>query len=157
MEQTLKKVMDSLGPETIEKFKKIATDKKDEILKEMKKQGINPKDIAKQTRKLASLTKSKTKKAVLVTATRQVKTKEVPVDLTESSAKTVLNLTEVVGVSCSRLSSEKTIKIWYDPNNGGKNKRATKIVGFDVGGSLLITDEEGDLTEEDFLELEKLL
>lgn len=163
----------NLTPEALDDLKKTFLGKgdqfakkiKDEISKEMKRKGVNQKEIKEKftevKKELAALSKVETKKAILITSSRQMKTKNVPKDFSEDSAKSILNCTTVVGMSCTRLSvgnlSGKTIKVWYDPNVLSKNKRATKIVGFLVGGSLLITCDEEDLTEEDLLPIEQSL
>ena len=164
MEQ-ISKIMESIPPETLENLKKTALGKKDQILREMKKKGIDPKELRdtfeKEKKRLAAVARTNSKKAVLITQGRQLKTKSVPKDFTPENANSVLNAVSCAGMSCSRLCigslSDKTIKIWYDPNVANKNKRATNLVGFEVGGSLLIVSEDGDITEEEILEVEKLL
>lgn len=154
-----------LSPDALGKLKKVVFDKKDQIMKEMKRKGIKPKEIKEKfiegKKKLLALTKPQTKKAVIITPSRQMKTKNVPVNFTVESANSSLNAISAVGMTCSQLCignlSEKTIKIWYDPTISNKNKRATKIAGFEIGGSLLITCDEGDLTEEDLSTVEQLL
>lgn len=169
----ISEALKNLTPESLDNLKKTFAGKgdqfakkiKDQIAKEMKRTGAKPKEIKEKftevKKELAALSKTPTKKAVLITASRQLKTKNVPQDFSENSAKSILNCTSAVGMSCTRLSvgslSEKTIKIWYDSSILSKNKRATNIAGFTIGGSLLITCDEGGLTEEDLLAVEQLL
>lgn len=147
--------------ENIEGLKKLAMGNKDEILKQLKKKGIDPKKLQEtfleEKKKLLKATRANNKTVVLVTPGRQLKQKSVSPQVTQEVATSLLNAKECVGVSCSRLSvgdlSEKTIKIWYDPTVASKNKLASQLVGFDVGGSLLIVCEEGDLKESDIQKL----
>jgi hypothetical protein len=51
----------------------------------------------------------------------------------------------------------KTIKLWYDASHTGKNRRATKLMGFPIAGDVLVVLEDGNLSEADFLAAEKLI
>ena len=100
------------------------------------------------------------RKAILINASRKLKIKEVGF-----SPKRFFTCPDVVELICSRLSRDgRQIKIYYDPNHGGHNRRASHLAGFRVGGNLLIVDATKtddkmitDLPEKYILDLEKEL
>ena len=150
--------MNHFTPDMMEQARKLAMGGQgDKIMKEMKKRGINPKamkaQVSKQKKVLRALkTPTITKQVVLITTSRQARSRRLPLDNILPSVSNILKCSEPVELSCSRLAqgplAGKTIKVWYNPENIGKNRRATKLVGFPVGGEIIIVMEEGDLTEE---------
>jgi len=169
-EEMEKKMMESINnmtPDTMEKAKRMAMSGQGaQILKQMKKKGIDPRQMKDQfiAQKKAHDEANKIqnpKKILLITVSRQLKTKIISADTIESSAKDLLKTEDAIQLSCSRLAigklTNKTLNIWYDPKYIGKNKRASKILNLPIGGNLLIIMDEGDLTEQDFLSVETLL
>lgn len=162
--------MSRMTPDMMEKARKMAMGGQGEhIMKEMQKRGMDPHamraQVLEQQRMLRGLTKSSTatKQAILITKSRQIKTRQIALDSgsIQMSAAAILKAASPVDLSCSRLArgplAGKTIKAWYDPEQGGVNRRAKKIVGFPVGGEILIVMEEGSISEKDFLTVEKQL
>ena len=140
------------------------------IMQNMQKRGIDPRamraEFLKQQNALKGIQKheeGETQKAILITASRQLRCREIPTD--KSKHKTViagaLHCENPVELSCSRLAvgplEGLEIRIWYDDNANGKNKRASKLVGFDVANEILVMVNDHDLSEEDFLTVEKML
>jgi hypothetical protein len=165
--QMLDASQDMMTPELIEKARKLANGGQGgQILKEMQKRGVDTDTIrdqmADQQKLMREMIANKPhKEVILITASRQLRSKRILSDSIEASAKRFLKAETAVELPCSRLAtgtlSGKTITVWYDPLQTGKNKRASKIVGFPVGGDILIVMSDGDLNEEQFLEAEKML
>lgn len=160
--------LSKITPDMMEKARKLAMGSQGEnVRKEMQKRGVNPHELKAQflqqqrLMRQASKSNSKEKKVVFVTKSRTVKTRTIPEDSIESYISKILKVSTPIQLSCSRLAlgplAGKTIKVWYDPEAKGKNRRSTKILGFPVGSELVIVMEEGDLTEKDFLTVEAQL
>jgi hypothetical protein len=166
--QLMAESMGSLPPEMMEQAKKLSQGgQADRILREMQKRGMNPHqmkaEMEQQQKTMKALNPKKmgpTKKALIVTLNRQVKSRAIPPDCGESAVAPILHCQHPVEISCSRLAlgpwADKTIKVWYDGDLKGKNKRASKIVGFPVAGDIIIHAED-DLLESDLIEVEKQL
>lgn len=172
--QLIEASKNSLSPDLLEKAKKIANSAQGaQVLNEMNKKGINQKDLRTQVKnrqknqdalaKLLNLPSPdiQSRRGFLVTSSRQIKTKEISVNVPTYSAKNILRCSEPVETNCSRLAlgplKTKTIKIWYDPTQTRKNKRATLLAGFQISGDMLIFCPDADLTEQDIIAVEKLL
>lgn len=161
--------MNNMSPDMIEQAKKLAQSGQSErIIKEMQKRGMNPHTMKAEMeaqRKVARNLQTKAlgvmKKAIIITLNRQLKSRGIPAGSDETVVRSIIHSQTPVEISCSRLAlgplAGKTIKVWYDATLKGKNKRATKIVGFPVAGDIIIHCEDEDLTEEDFLAVEELL
>lgn len=168
MAKIMQESMGQVTPGMMEQARKLATGNQgQQIIREMQRRGFNPDamrtQILEQQKavRLANMQIGNTKRAILITATRKLKIHNVPIDLSSTSVVNIIKSSEPVEISCSRLATGglagKTIKVWYDPTIGGKNKRLSKIIGFPASGNGLIVMEEGDLEEKDFLTAEKLL
>lgn len=170
-EQTTQLMAESVGkltPEMMEQAKKLSQGgQADRIIKEMQKRGLNPHQMKaeiEQQRKTMKVLNPKnsgpTKKALIITLNRQVKSRAVPTDCGEAVAAPILHCQHPVEIPCSRLAlgpwADKSIRVWYDADLKGKNKRASRIVGFPVAGDIIIHAED-DLSEADFNEIEKQL
>ena len=156
-----------MTPEILEQARKFANGGQGtQILKEMQRRGVDTNGIRDQVmdqqklmREMLATKPNKT--VILITSSRKLKVKTVMLDSIELNAKHLVKSEHAIELPCSRLATGsltgKTIKIWYNPAQGSKNKRASKIAGFPVGGDLLIIMDGANLTEQDFLEAEKLL
>lgn len=162
----IKETAGNMSPEMVEKARKLAMNGQgDQIMREMQKRGINARDMKEQIKEQQRLTRASipkdTIKAVLITTSRQLKSRDVSQVSIRAAAIKILRTDDPVELSCSRLAHGslvgKTLKAWYDPNVKGTNKRASKIIGFQMAGELLVVMEEGDLSEKDFLISEKNL
>lgn len=160
--------MSKMTPEMMEQARKFAMGGQGEqMMKEMQKRGIDPHkmraQVLEQQRALKGLSKKTgtTKKVVFITAGRKMKIRDIQPESIKLSAGVILQTTTALEISCSRLAqgplAGKTIKVWYDPMSKTKNRRASKIVGFPIGGDILIVMDEDDLTEKDFIAAEKCL
>lgn len=160
--------MGQMTPDMMEQARKMAMgDQGQQVLQEMRRRGIDPNAIRaqlmEQQRAIRGMSANtdNTKRAVLITASRQLKMRNVPLGSVQASAAAIIKSGEPVELSCSRLAmgplSGKTIKVWCDPSRKGKNKRLSKIVGFPIAGEGLVVMEEGDLTEKDFIAAERLV
>lgn len=161
--------MNTITPEMMSQARNLASGAQgNQIMREMQRRGMNPRamksQLADQQRAMRVSNKNaSTQRAILITASRKLKPRDISLISIQSSVPHIINSSSgtAVEISCSRLAlgplSGKTIKAWYDSHRPGKNKRASKIVGFAISGELLIIMEEGDLTEADFLAAEKLL
>jgi len=162
----------NMTPEMNAKMSKLATSgNATQMLKHMQQKGMDPlamrKQIKKQEQEQKDLRKAnpqahvETKKAILITTNRQTKIRDIPVALVKETAQKIIKSPDTISMSCSRLAlgplENKEIRAWYDPKHQGKNKRTSKLVGFPIGGELLLICEDGDLTEEDFITAEKLV
>lgn len=166
-------IQNNMDPELKAKAERLARGGQGKQLQQLlQKNGVNMKQIRSQAlanqraqRGLGST--NPTQSALLITKSRQLKTRQVPKGDGASStadlaacAKTILNCTDPVEISCSRLAVGpwvgKKIKIWYNDAYLGKNRRTSKIVGYPIGSEILIIGDDA-LTEADFLEVEKLL
>lgn len=157
-----------INPEMMEQARKMAMGGQgNQILKEMQKRGMDPyamkSKLKEHQRAIKGLgtKKGPTKKAVIVTMSRKIKSRDLVIDSIEACANSILHSTAAVELVCSRLAQgplkNKSIRVWYDPRAQGKNRRASKIIGFNVGGDILVAIEDGDLTEKDFCNAEKCI
>lgn len=139
-----------------------------QIKEEMVRKGVDNKEMKSQMELQKKLyveannkAKGESKKAIIITSSKMVKSKDVHVKILKSEATKIIGSDNVIEMSCSRLAigplQDKTIKVWYDSNRKGNNNRASKIVNFKIAGELLIIMEEGDLVEADFKAAEKML
>lgn len=173
--------MSQMTPEMMEQARKLAMGGQgDQIMREMQKRGMDPRAMRSQlleqqrairgmgsskaadaTKQSSALSGQRTKQIILINKSRQIKVRKVPSNSVGLSAASILKTDNPVELSCSRMAqgplSGKTIKAWYNPEDRGKNRRATKVVGFPVGGEVIVVMEEGDLTEKDFSAAEKHL
>lgn len=161
--------VNNMSPDMIEQARKLAqSGQSDRIMKEMQKRGMNPhamKAEMEALRKVARNLQTKAlgimKKVVIITLNRQLKSRTIPAGSDETVVRSIMHCESPVEISCSRLALGplfgKTIRVWYDATLKGKNKRASKIVGFAVAGDIIIHCENEDLTEEDFSAAELLL
>lgn len=169
MSRLMQESIKHMSPETMQQARNLAMGNQGEQIKrEMQKRGIDPhamrKKILKQKRALrGTVPKSieTTLTAILITESRQVKLKQISPSSLSINIGSILKGEKPVELSCSRLAqgplANKSIKIWYNPNHPGRNKRTSKIIGFPVGGSMLIVAEGEDLSEKEFLAAEKFL
>lgn len=169
MQKIMAESMEKISPEMIEQAHKLANSGQGvQILKKMQEKGVSRRSLhvsykeqKRDLNKKLSKSNADTKKGLLITQTRVLKSRYVPCDVTSANAIAILQCSNPIQLSCSRLAlgplSGKTIKIWYDPSNTGKNRRTSRILGFPVGGSMLILMDEGDLIAEDFMAAESKL
>lgn len=161
--------MNRMTPEMMDQARKLAMGGQgDQIMREMQKRGIDPKAMRAQMlqqkralRGLCGKNTESTTQVILITMSRQVKVRRIPRDNISVAAGSILKCNSPVELSCSRLAqgplAGKTIKVWYDPEHVGKNRRASKIVGFSIGGEIVIVTQDEDLTESNFLAAERQL
>lgn len=133
-----------------------------EILKQLQKRGINHRDLRrtmKKNRKGNVNIKQKLISVIHVTSTRQVRTKQIPEDL--STLDTILKTSNYEEISCENLAKgpleNKEIKLYYNPEVKTKNRRVSKIVGPNIGGDVVIIVTGYNISEKEFLAAEKLL
>lgn len=169
--KAMEESMNQMTPEMMEHARKLAMGGQgNQIIREMKKRGIDinamKNQVTEQRKLMKSLNNSNKKstslkQVILITSSRQVRSRKISSENINDSVKSILKCVNPVELSCSRLSHgpliNKTLKVWYNPENMGKNKRASRIVGFPVGGEIVIVMEEGDLNETDLLSVEKQL
>ena len=127
----------------------LATNQGQAIMNVLKDKGFDLNKISS-----AEVKSIKGKKAVVVTASRQIKIKEVPAGDQKKVIDNLINCKEPIQISCSRLArgpyDGKTFKVWHDPKVTAKNRLASKILGFPVSGAILIVMEEGDIIRKSF-------
>lgn len=139
----------------------------EKIKKEMQKQGVNNKamlESALAQKKLIDEANNKTKgvakKVVLITTSKQIKSKNIRSLIVEEEAKKLVG-DDAIQISCSCMATGvlkgKTLKAWYSPKRKGRNPLASLIVGFDIAGELLLIMEEGDLLEKDVIDAKNRL
>jgi hypothetical protein len=164
--QMMKDSMGQISPDMMEEAKKmISNGQGQQILREMQRRGLNPMDLREQLmehqRAMRVPKGTDGKRVVVITNNRQLRMRSVPADAVALGVHSILKSPTTKELSCSRLANGplagKTIKVWCDTENKGKNRRLSKIVGFPVGGDGVIVMEEGDLTEVHFLAAEKEL
>lgn len=102
----------------------------------------------------------KNKKVIYISKSRQIKQKLIN-DTSEISIQKLLKSDNLVKVSCSRLAigplKNKIIKIYYNPNIKIYNKLGSKIANFPISSDIVIVNENGDFTMDNYLEISKLL
>lgn len=169
MTQMMADSMDKVTPEMMEQARKMAAGGQGQnIMREMQRRGMDPHALraqaANQRKALKGLggkSSEATKQVILITKTRQLRVRKISPNSIQLSAANILHVPNPVELSCSRLAQGpldgKVIKVWYDPDQRGVNRRARKIVGFPVGGDILIVVNDEDLTEADFLAVEATL
>lgn len=158
-----------MTPQMQEQAKKMASSGKiDTVMKELQRQGKSPKLLKKEMdaqHKLFKATQPKptgpTKRIVMITSNRQLRSKTVPATDMQKTANDVMKVSTAIGLACSRLAVgpfyNKTVTIWYDEKNPTKNKRASKLLGYSIGGDVMIVVDECDIEETEFEEAEKLI
>jgi hypothetical protein len=171
VEKIIDEQMGSITPEMMEKARKLISEGQgQQILKEMMKKGVNPSElknkILKQKKELKKANKTTIQKVsyqnvIHITNSRQAKVRKIQSDNIEVSVKAILNAPSAVELSCSRLSkgpfAKKTLKVWYNPEKPGKNKRSSKIMGFPVGSDLIILSVGDDIDLKSFELMETYL
>lgn len=170
LNKIMEQSMGKMSPEMMEQARKMASSGQGEqIIREMQKRGLDPQQIRSQFMEQRKILKGmggndlseKSQQVIVITHNRQLKVRKLTVSNLKLSIDTILKTSDGVELSCSRLATGplagKTIKIWYDPNYPGLNKRAKKLLGFPVGGDIIILMSEGDISEKDFLICEKKL
>lgn len=162
-------VEQSMNHDMINEARKIASGcQGDQIRKEMQRRGIDSRAMKEQfieqkkvIQEMTAKNRGDTKRAILITASKQMKPRDIQIATISSQAHHLVKSDDAIEISCSRLAygamAGKTIKAWYDPNRVGRNARASKIVGFSIAGDLLIIMDEGDISDRDFLLAEKQL
>lgn len=160
--------MSHMTPDMMEQARKMAMGGQgQQVLQEMKRRGLDSNAIRSQfleqqrAIRAMSANNDNTKQAVLITSSRQLKMRNIPLGSVQTAVENIIKSGEPVELSCSRLAlgplTGKTIKVWCDTSRKGKNKRLSKIVGFPVAGEGLVIMDEGDLTEKNFLAAERLV
>ena len=151
-----------------EKARSLAsTTNREQLRKEMLNNGINTKtmrtEMKEQKKMMYKLYKNNnsSRKGIYITQSRQIRNRIVPLKDMQKYTERIFNIPDAIEMSCSRLAlgplTGKSIKAWYDPSITSVNKRATKIVGFKMGGGLLLIIDYEDLEEETFLAAERIL
>lgn len=166
----VEEAMNSLTPEMKECARKFATSSQaNEVRKELQKKGVNPSVVRKQLKQRkkekkaipASLIMKRTQKAILITESRKVKPITLSCDNLELAISEVLHVSAPIELSCSRLAqgplAGKSVKVWYDADNKTKNKLTSKILGYSVGGCMVIIVKDEDLLLDDFMSAKNAL
>lgn len=156
--------LSNISPEMMEQARRLANSGQGEqIMKEMNRRGVNPQalrsDLLRQRQALRGMGTKKsgvTKQVLYITRSRQIKERAIPIHDISSSINTILRISNPIELSCSRLAkgplTGHTIKLWYNPNEPGKNRLSSKIIGFPIGGEAIIISETDDLTETDLIQ-----
>jgi hypothetical protein len=125
-----------------------------QLLNEMSKKGMDIKDIknkAKSFKKLLynskKLLNGNNRTVAIITSGRKLKIKTI-----NCNPKDLLLCDEAIEINCSRLSDD--IKIYYDPHDKRNNRRATKLIGYKIGGDLVIASSK-DITSNFIIDIEK--
>lgn len=161
MQQLVESAMGQITPEDINRQRQNLNGAQGQrVLSALKKKGIKAADLRKQI--LSS--KSAQGKAlhqlresaplvVLVKANKAI-VKHVPAGEEEDFIKRTTGSDPVLA-ACSRLSSEENTVFICSEAKGKVNKKASRLVGHNVYGDVLFARKEGDLTLENFLQLEE--
>lgn len=168
LDDVLNSSITQMTPEVMEQAKNFMNaENREKIMQQFSNSGLNAPSVRGQMiQQLNSLKglqskSSSTKQIIIITNARKLKTRNISINSSTSSIAAILKIPDPVQLSCSRLAtgslSNKTINVWYNPNSPGKNKRLSKILGFDAGGEAIIICEEGDLTEQAFINAESSL
>jgi hypothetical protein len=159
------KLMSEVGPEVMNSTSGMSDldNIRDKVAKEMQERNINVAELRKLIKKNKKNSVKKVVKnfkCVQVTESRQVKTRELDIfaiDVEKNSQIVKLIKCEKYATTqCFKLNAlnkEKRYIAFYDDTLESVNKLATKILGFPVGGSIILVchDDEDfeDLTEEE--------
>jgi len=157
------------NPEVMEQARKLAMGGQgDQIMKEMRKRGMDPVALRAQIKHEKKLNRANTPKSniptqsvIHINASRKAKCVNMNKITMASDIAKLLHTDTPVELSCSRLArgplAEKIVKIWYNPDTSGKNRRTSKIIGFDIGSDLIVVVLEENLTLVDFEKAEGFL
>ena len=89
---------------------------------------------------------------IIVSENRQLTEKVVSLVTIKEDIKKILKCQEPIEVTAPLLSeghlSGKDIKIWYDSNNKGRNRKLSKLAGIRCGGAGIIVCYTDDLTSD---------
>jgi hypothetical protein len=156
-------------PEVMEQARKLAMGGQGEhIMKEMKKKGMDPLAMRAQIKQHKKAAKGSTPAvteptlaAIHINVGRKAKVVNVSRVSVGSSVASILHVPKPVEMSCSRLAcgplADKVIKVWYNPDTTGKNRRTSKIVGFPIGSDVVIVAVDDNLTIAELERVEQLL
>ncbi len=151
--------MNQITPEMMEQARRLTSGGQGEqLMKEMQRRGMNPQamrsELLKQRNSLKGYHSKKnenTKQVIHITRSRQIKERSIPNGEISAAVATILRIPNPVELSCSRLArgplSGQVIKLWYNPEESGKNRLSSKIIGFPIGGEAVIVSATEDLTE----------
>lgn len=168
--EMLEKSMKHVSPEMMDQARKLVNGGQgDRILKEMQRRGLNPhamrskiKDHQKNMKGLGTSRSGPMRKAIIITLSRKLKSRNIPIDSTKISIDSILKSTDTsVEILCSRLSQGplvgKTVRLFYNSLATSKNRRASRVAGFQIGGDVLCMIDDYDITESDFVLAEKCI
>lgn len=136
---------------------------------EIKKSGLNAREMALNFKKEQQMTKRFNDRnkvfrtGVIITKNRQLKEIEIWDDIkNDQVGLKIKSGGEVHQTNCRELQIDELkdhqIKIWYDPSlQKNKNKRATKLFDFEIGGDVLISSVKKNLTIKQIEKVEKIV
>lgn len=83
---------------------------------------------------------------VVLQADRKLRERDFPKSLFLQAMEQFFGSKDVTEISCRRLAlgplAKHEIKVWYSPGNGANNRRASSLLGFTVGGAIVITSSQ---------------
>lgn len=157
-----------MTPEMMNQAKKMAMGGQgQQIMRDMQKRGMNAqqlRDMAKEQKsKMKQTVKpiNKPKKVLQIGSNRKVTVKTVEATTLKTSINQLINAKQLVELKCTRLAvgplQHKTIRLWYDDAIKVTNRKATRLIGFPVGGIVYISMDEGDLKITDLEAVEAII
>jgi len=149
------------------------SDQGKKILEKMRQTGVNPTkvraDLKKQEKEANRMKRLETPKderlryqALLITRSRKVKPISLPINAGLVDIKPLFpSSASVIELACSRLAigplAGKMVKIFYDQADQTVNKRTKRLVGYKIGGDLLVVVSGHQMTEKELERIEDLL
>ena len=151
-QESLPKLMESL-PKLMDSMPELMNSLPPNMSEMLTQIANNPNVVNMALKKMNKETPGKPKKIIHITSSRKIKSKTVTSIKNLTSSLLIPN---PMVINCPKLSlNGKIIKIWYDPQNQTKNRTASKLIGITIGGHVIIEDENGDLSLQDFNDLIK--
>jgi hypothetical protein len=118
------------------------------MLRIAQEEGVRRKDARRVAQCMKAAPPVTQRKVVYITASRQIKSKSVPVaSLTETIRK--VTMTDEFSPLSHTLYGGKVVDAYYCPTIKSKNRLASQILGKDVGGDVLLVWSQGDLLLEE--------
>jgi len=175
MGDVMEKIPNVISPDMIDQVKKMFPggpqgQSAEKMLAQLTQNGIDPQVMRSQMVQKQNKAKGMvahndtTQTVVILTIQKQLKIREFSKNdlftaaITNLKVPTVDNLKDIeCGMMCQGLFKNKKVRIFYNPNDKTVNKRAKKLVGFPIGGDVIFYLENENLSEADFLTVEKYI
>lgn len=174
MGDVMNKIPNVISPDMIDQVKKmfpggVQGQNAEKMLAQLTQNGLDPQTMRSQMVQKQNKAKGmvahndKTQTVIILTIQKQLKVREfLKNDMMEAASVNLKVATEGLkdidcGMMCQSIFKNKQVRIFYNPHDKTVNKRAKKLVGFPIGGDVIFYLVDENLTEADFLAVEKYM